>query len=252
MTSLEDVETQKKGAVLIDWLLQYDGQKHVDRNMAWKVAQMLKSFPLRFTAIHLCTHKSNQEIKDHLALLLLAFDSVLRVRARCHCGTAEEVSLALQSFGIPARALPLSKQGETIAGHYLERLAQRERLEEAGITGRVWTPSNEDVVFGRGRQIQDHIGNLKYRYLIDQSRSKYDEASRVDGRTSIAETIVSNIQARGGRFLKNDSMGWEEVPLREARIKVTMAFRSKRKLAKKADATGVESNQRFRVQFTWL
>lgn len=152
-----------------------------------------------------------------------------------HIGSHHEIIYKVQTFGIPARALPFSPiDGELLTDWYDQTLQKRKKLElstqisKAKIIG---VPRNEDIVFGRGMFLQDHWGNIHFRDVIDGRRNTYDESDR-KGKTRLASKIVQSMQETGGRFLKDDGMGWVEVEDKVARQKVSMAFRSHRKLAK--------------------
>ena len=87
-----------------------------------------------------------------------------------------------------------------------------------------------DVLFGRGKSVVEHEGNLKFRNLVAGYGDEFDNAGRLE-KTQMTEKIVQSIAASGGRFLKRDEGGsWEEVEHEIARKKVAHAFRNRRKL----------------------
>jgi hypothetical protein len=95
---------------------------------------------------------------------------------------------------------------------------------------RVGIPSRNDVLFGRGKGFQNHIGNLKYRQMIEDCQNTYELANK-EQKTRIAEEIIDFILLQAeGRFLKDmDGSGWrivsDPVALRQ---KVAHAFRGLR------------------------
>lgn len=95
---------------------------------------------------------------------------------------------------------------------------------------RVGVPSRNDVLFGRGKGFQNHIGNQKYRQMIEDCQETYELANK-EQKTRIAEEIIDIIILQGkGRFLKDmDGSGWrivsDPVALRQ---KVAHAFRGLR------------------------
>lgn len=93
----------------------------------------------------------------------------------------------------------------------------------------VGVPSKKDVLFGRGKSIQNHMGNQRYRQLIEDSYSLY-EASKKDQKTHIAEEVIRIIHGSGGRFLRDDgATGWVRVAdSNMLRKKVAHAFRGLR------------------------
>eukprot|EP00934_Nitzschia_sp_Nitz4_P003457 Nitzschia sp. Nitz4//scaffold49_size126201//116812//118450//NITZ4_003662-RA/size126201-exonerate_est2genome-gene-0.44-mRNA-1//1//CDS//3329553209//3447//frame0 len=104
-----------------------------------------------------------------------------------------------------------------------------------GVTGQaVIVPARNDVLFGRGRPIQEHHGNVVFNNLLDAVRDRYDGLRRSE-KTALTLTIVSKIKRAGGRFLRPDPSNpelWEEVDDEAARIKVSHTFRSLRQLHK--------------------
>lgn len=95
---------------------------------------------------------------------------------------------------------------------------------------RVGVPSRNDVLFGRGKGFQNHIGNQKYRQMIEDCLETYEQANK-EQKTRIAEEIIDFILLQAeGRFLKDmDGSGWrivsDPVALRQ---KVAHAFRGLR------------------------
>jgi hypothetical protein len=101
------------------------------------------------------------------------------------------------------------------------------------------TPRPEDVLFGRGKTVVEHPGNIRFRQVVDLYMLQYETANRTE-KTRITEIIMYMVQGSAGRFLKrDDGINWEEVDDATAREKVAHAFRNRRKfhgnLGKKAD-----------------
>eukprot|EP00539_Tryblionella_compressa_P008100 CAMPEP_0178757724 /NCGR_PEP_ID=MMETSP0744-20121128/13973_1 /TAXON_ID=913974 /ORGANISM="Nitzschia punctata, Strain CCMP561" /LENGTH=302 /DNA_ID=CAMNT_0020411977 /DNA_START=213 /DNA_END=1121 /DNA_ORIENTATION=+ len=97
------------------------------------------------------------------------------------------------------------------------------------VSGAVCIPSRNDVLFGRGKGFQNHIGNQLYRQLIEDCLPTY-ETSNKEQKTRIAQEIVSIVHEANGRFLKDDgATGWVPVTdLQLLRKKVSHAFRGLR------------------------
>ena len=85
------------------------------------------------------------------------------------------------------------------------------------------------MLFGRDKVAQSHPGNARYLHLISTYQEQYDSVGSKDERFIISSEIVLQIRESGGRFLKFDGTGWENVDDTTARYKVTNAFRSYRK-----------------------
>jgi len=58
----------------------------------------------------------------------------------------------------------------------------------------------QDVLFGKGRAINGHVGNQYFRSIIDKHKVNYDDKQKNQKR-GVADEIVNNITQRGGRFL---------------------------------------------------
>lgn len=149
-------------------------------------------------------------------------------------GSHIEVKYALLTYGIPSRSLPFSKHGEpTIDSH--TKWLQRQKVAEEKLGAeeridRIMIPSNKDVLSGRGRFVQYHMGNVHFRHLIAERESEYENCEdQLGAKGLVADKVITQIQSSGGRFLKDDGVGWVLLSKSAAHDKVTMAFRSLRK-----------------------
>mmetsp|Transcript_8819 Transcript_8819/g.12534 ORF Transcript_8819/g.12534 Transcript_8819/m.12534 type:complete len:439 (+) Transcript_8819:111-1427(+) len=88
------------------------------------------------------------------------------------------------------------------------------------------TISDLDILGGRGKEGQNHVGNSMYRNLVDVNREAYVKSDFKQKR-KIAASIVDAIHEEGGRFLKMDTKGgkWVEISEKQAFNKVTQALR---------------------------
>lgn len=113
-------------------------------------------------------------------------------------------------------------------------LSSRNRIEsENGCTG-IIIPSNVDILFGRGKPMRQHPGNMSLGLLIEASIAHYTKLRKGE-KTAMAQTIVNGMKGRSVRFLKQDDNGlWFQVADDMAREKVSNTFRNV--LASKRDA----------------
>jgi cystathionine beta-lyase family protein involved in aluminum resistance len=158
-------------------------------------------------------------------------------------GSRLECASSLQSFGIPANIFPLTDDGEIttdVHRQVLEKRRKKERLVHE--VRRVGVPGRNDVLFGRGKAIQNHVGNIKFRSLVEDCKEMYDKATR-DEKCQITQEIVQVVQQATGRFLKDDGTGWVEVGRDVARLKVSHTFRGLREVPKATERTGKKSNE---------
>ncbi|CAB9504909.1 expressed unknown protein [Seminavis robusta] len=95
------------------------------------------------------------------------------------------------------------------------------------------TPTNHDVLMGKGRGAHEHVGNILFRNLIEKCRPQYDAATKTQ-KTQLAKDIVRIVKEEWkGRFLRDDVKGW--IPITDEltiRRKVSVAFRDARKAPK--------------------
>jgi hypothetical protein len=93
----------------------------------------------------------------------------------------------------------------------------------------VIVPNHSDVLFGRGKPIQMHLGNVWLGSIVEDMVPTYYQESSRDGKAAVAQRVVAQVKERGGRFLKQyqDGSGiWIEVNDEQGQEKVCTAFRS--------------------------
>lgn len=248
MSLMQSEKNQRQGISIVWYAVGANNEKNLS-----SLSGTLWCLPMYRSCLFGCYSGLKQYLLTRVAMLTVPTN--LRPRLRIHYGNHQECQGFLMSVGIPRAALPLHLETDRpLLESHLSWLSERERieLEEANkklssFTARMTSPHNElsarpynevidaistmDVIFGRGRPTQEHTGNVHFRFILDERRAVYDK-SNLTGRKNIAEDIVKTIKANGGRFLKSSESGWVEVPDEEARIKVTNAFRSQRKLTK--------------------
>jgi hypothetical protein len=175
-----------------------------------------------------------------------------RHRFRVHQGNTTELRYTLQTFGIPVAGMPIDENGTRTSDHDYNFWQNRNKAERQQHTARtsnsvpnavtssapesrnngishVATPGNNDVLLGRGKSFQDHAGNVRFRYLIEQHHGDYETAIKNE-KTAVALTILRLVHERGGRFLTASELGWVEVDDVSAREKIASCFRSYRKV----------------------
>lgn len=223
MVHTEDEEIQKKGVVSIVYLVG----TQVDRRAAWAEPRLMSTMPMRECAVHICY--DNILISPIVALARFAVGTFTRLRMKAYYGSYKECVEGLQSYGLPTYALPFDSEGTpNNSDHkkFWENRRQHER-RTTGISKFVTFPGPNDVLVGRGKLCQDHIGNVRYRSLVEKYKDRYDRSSSFD-KTAIAFMIIKIIHESTGRFLKEDREGWVEVDDNKARAKVSHLFRTLR------------------------
>jgi hypothetical protein len=90
------------------------------------------------------------------------------------------------------------------------------------------TPARYDVLFGRGRPIQCHPGNIRFRQLLEVHADEYERVSKFE-KTLLAARLVQTVKATGSRFLKQvDGDRWVQVGEVMSHKKVSQSFRTRR------------------------
>jgi len=96
--------------------------------------------------------------------------------------------------------------------------------------------NENDVICGRGGATNSHIGNQRFRHLVQEYRSRYLQATKTE-KTCISRTIVNHIRSQNppGRFLiinKSSENRFEDIGDLQARKKTSQALREKPKSKK--------------------
>ena len=91
-------------------------------------------------------------------------------------------------------------------------------------------PRIEDILFGRGRRINNHPGNIRFREVVDKYKLEYHRANRVD-KQILSRRIVAALRnaTPPSRFLIKDkeTNTWDDAGDKLALRKVTGALREK-------------------------
>ena len=130
MAVLEDVETQKKGAVGITMWHKVSIDDFHKRGQCHK--RIKEAFPIRLSAIHFCLPHENASSNDSSspqllrllkAMFVMSIGAENRPHMRIHIGSTVECMYALQSFGILTEQIPVNATtGETKTKQHLKWL----------------------------------------------------------------------------------------------------------------------------------
>lgn len=144
------------------------------------------------------------------------------------------------TFGIPRYAFPLTANGDMSSEYHkywLKGRRQKEKAEEekdqcdsSNATNVIIMPSRLDVILGRGKRSQQHVGNLRLNFRLEQSLELYNQLDNV-GKLVIIMEMISFVKKDGGRFLKlsPDGVHWEVVSDDLVRQKLGHDYRTIRK-----------------------
>eukprot|EP00934_Nitzschia_sp_Nitz4_P001878 Nitzschia sp. Nitz4//scaffold72_size95085//15730//17157//NITZ4_004746-RA/size95085-processed-gene-0.80-mRNA-1//1//CDS//3329557333//1878//frame0 len=229
MIASESVETQHRGSVSVNYYRSHkfsmeDYAKRREISGWW--GKILAAAPVRVEALHTVT--DSFLYRAVVAIFKVAAEAFTRLRVREHFGDEETTLFSLQTFGIPIQEYHHDFfQGDcTSNAAYWRSRAEYERqhlLDDK--KGPIRTPTQFDVLLGRGRSVYAHAGNVHLRNLVMEHAAQYDGAVFLD-KKRVANLVLALIKARTGRFLRSDGDTWEEVDDETALKKVAHAFRT--------------------------
>ena len=111
-------------------------------------------------------------------------------------------------------------------------------------------PSDNSILFGRGRAYNSHPGNLKMRLILDKYRDEYRRALKGE-KAKLVRRIYDELVAGGMKFMKQveEGQAWVEVDMNSAIQKVGHSlrnpkYRSKPTTTKKVQSLGPEKVSR--------
>jgi hypothetical protein len=204
------------------------------------------------------------------AFFVLLFQNII-------VGSHVECMYHLMTFGIPIRNFPVSNDVEIKTEKYLQWVESMKRLEDSeksktksttqpadggddsicldgegadtstnnsGVasSSHVTVPSRKDILFGRGKPIQEHPGNLRLGLILESFFDRYEALKRSE-KTNLAQEVVLKVKSQGGRFLRQADGMWEAVDDDTAREKVSHTFRSLRSAASKPEKKGSKNKK---------
>lgn len=105
---------------------------------------------------------------------------------------------------------------------------QSQTSADSSVEDTVPDPLPTDVLFGRDKQMFNHVGNVRFRLVIQSRAKEYEFAPSRRVKSSIVYAVVQNVHGYGGRFLKKEKGAWTIVGVTEAIQKVGHALRDKK------------------------
>jgi hypothetical protein len=93
----------------------------------------------------------------------------------------------------------------------------------------VSSPTDIDIMFGKGAKYNKHSGNIKYREVVESMKPLYrDQGTSKKGKKAVTLRCLEKIHDYGGRFLELVSVNpeiWVVVPANKAREKISQRIR---------------------------
>ena len=109
-----------------------------------------------------------------------------------------------------------------------------------------FSPSDNDVICSRGKQAQNHPGNLAFQSIIDEHLSEYSSAPGKIEKSIIVSDIIEAIRRKSpnGGFVKLVGGQWYEIGSLAARERVSQALRDKLSGSYKSSASSKRKRKR--------
>jgi hypothetical protein len=198
-----------------------------NRNFFRGVRKVREGIPQKVVGAHFCY--DNWSMRPFMAGLRLLLVKEVRRRFQPHYGNHEDITFELQTFGIPTKEIPIQENGSLSVAWHHKWLQVRQAQEASESTSdAIIVPRRFDVLFGRGKVIFEHTGNMRATHLVEMHQQEREQASKYQ-KTDISDRIVNIIHESHGRFLKWEDDGWSEVDHDEAREKISHFFRQLRR-----------------------
>jgi hypothetical protein len=107
----------------------------------------------------------------------------------------------------------------------------------------VLVPKSTDILFGRGKSIREHPGNLRFGLIVESVLDQYEGLGRRSEKKKFSQDFMLKIKLAGGRFLKQQAGIWQEVDDKLAREKVSHTLRSRRSIKKAEECEKAEEEK---------
>lgn len=262
MKAAEDVETQRRGPVKIIWpeaqsffgfLNDVSLRGRLISNMSL-VTRMNQALPIRVVASHICPPATHYVAVGGLMAAAVSLRSASqKCRLKLHIGRQVETKSELRGFGIPMDTFPLTETG-AIKTKYIRQwmtmriLMETKKIAESNENSNSGIPSPDiiidcpalsDVLFRSGKTTISYLGNIVFRNMLQLHLEKeiYDVNNGCDDikKKSIIEKLISDVQARDGRFVVWDkkNVWWKEITeLSGARAKIKIFVQNHKSMLK--------------------
>jgi len=236
LAASDDVETQRKGITTVIWpgskMPKGDDVINLKMDRLLFMKRVYESLPVRTCSYHFCMQ--NTPFFQVVRTLFILSLSQSMQRMKFHIGENVELQYSIKGFGIPIELIPLTDTGNIKTTYLKQWMKLRRILEVMKMTegandssvSIIECPGSNDVVFRSGTSVSCHPGNVRFRCMVE---SKHEDPSIVSQTTQaeLAEQLIEEIEACGGRLLKWDNRGyWTELKDRlQIHTKVALSIR---------------------------
>lgn len=153
----------------------------------------------------------------------------LQMQANDNSPTSKKQKVAAENGDDDSKALPRASLDLPVEIETSAAAADASEVDRATVA--IQTPSSQDILLGRGKPFQSHLGNLRMLQIVAKHKARYCNSKR-ENRRAVAEEVLNSVLEPGGRFLRrvDDGEGhWVEVDRETAYDKVSHALRSKKR-----------------------
>lgn len=133
--------------------------------------------------------------------------------------------IVISSMPLPTTK-PATKVGDLlIAGKNAMKTLKRKREPVSLPDG--YAPGRYDVLSGRSHNNFRHVGNRRFRVIIENHAAAFAAKSTKSGRSMMIVSILKTVESAGGVFIaKNEQDQWDTVTLVKSKEKIGRALRA--------------------------
>lgn len=254
---------QKKGLLVVFYDVRKTEDPQVDSGKPYlmQIFKFMSCVPIRYSGLHFCLKMREGNLawnRLFLDIAMKAAPKYARERACVHYGSDVELRYRLANYGIPLDTFPVDVNGnirESILNTWLHNHLAKEgslkshgsAIQDNSFPGDDDTSSSSgddedapsssvqdgiwqtDVLLGRGRLVQYHPGNIRFRELLEEHRAEYESLLRNQRRQACID-LTNELVGNGTRFLKHGENGeWTVCCFEDAVGKVSQFYRTRRR-----------------------
>mmetsp|Transcript_16865 Transcript_16865/g.34691 ORF Transcript_16865/g.34691 Transcript_16865/m.34691 type:complete len:498 (+) Transcript_16865:167-1660(+) len=257
LAASDDVETQRKGITSIVWpgkkVPDGDTVQNVKFDRVMFLKRVYENLPIRTCSLHFCM-PDTPFCRIMKPLFVLSMSNLL-IRMKWHVGENIELQYRVKGYGIPVELIPLTDTGNIKTAYLKQWMKLRRTIEvikmtrgsEDSTVSIIECPGSTDVIFRSGTSMSSHGGNVRFRCMIESKHENPSIASQIT-QAELAEQLIEEIEASGGRFLEWNNQGyWTEIDDRlRAHTKVALSIRDFKYKSK------ARKNQQANKSYTYL
>ncbi|KAL3910050.1 MAG: hypothetical protein SGARI_002308 [Bacillariaceae sp.] len=149
-----------------------------------------------------------------------------------HTGSGFECVYAMMTYGIPTDVMPINMvDGMDMKRKNFVQFLRMRKQQEATMSYRngrthVVVPTNQDILFGRGKKYREHYGNMKMNITLESYIELYESVG-IKEKSNVIADVTRKLMNDGARFLKLEGDVWMPVEEKLARAKVSHCFRTR-------------------------